>query len=159
MYENRWRQNVYYNIKGRFTSKRKLFKSGKGVRFKHILSHNMLKIDYRIIALFAACTYSRKTAFWEIMENAGVPTLYILWLTSVRLYSSTGACSLRGACSLSDACAKKARQYGKQGKQSHWCLCGLQASVVWNVLPWSRGHWFEPQLCQTWGCTILLSQT
>ena len=48
--------------------------------------------------LFGTCAYSRKTAFWELIENAGAPILYILRLTSMRLYSSRGACSLRGAC-------------------------------------------------------------
>ena len=58
------------------------------------------KYMYRIIALFDACAYSWKTTFWEIIENSGAPLLYIyiLQLTSVRLYSSRGACSHRCAC-------------------------------------------------------------
>ena len=58
----------------------------------------MILAVYRIIMLFGACTYSRKTGFWELIENAGAPVFYILRLTSVCLYSSKGACSLRGAC-------------------------------------------------------------
>ena len=46
---------------------------------------------YRITALFGACAYSQKNAFWELIENAGAPILYILRLTSVRLFSSRGA--------------------------------------------------------------------
>ena len=34
-----------------------------------------------------------KNVFWEWIENAGVPMLYILQLTSVHLYSSRGACA------------------------------------------------------------------
>ena len=51
-------------------------------------------LPYRIIALFGACANSRKNTFWELIENVGTPILYILQLTSVRLYSSRGACSL-----------------------------------------------------------------
>ena len=46
---------------------------------------------YRIIALFDACVYSRETAFWELIENEGAPILYILQLTSVRLYTRVEA--------------------------------------------------------------------
>ena len=42
----------------------------------------------------------KRKAFWETIENADAPVLYyiILQLTSVRLYSSRGACLLTGAC-------------------------------------------------------------
>ena len=53
---------------------------------------------YHIIALFGACAYNRKTAFWELIENVGAPILCIIRLTSVPLYASRGAYSLRGAC-------------------------------------------------------------
>ena len=46
---------------------------------------------------FGACAYSQTNTLWELIENAGVPILYILWLTSVGLYSSRGTCSLIGA--------------------------------------------------------------
>ena len=36
--------------------------------------YNMsMKSKYRIITLFGACAYSQKTAFWELIENAGAP--------------------------------------------------------------------------------------
>ena len=53
-------------------------------------------ILYHIIALFGPCAYSRKT-FGELIENAGAPILSVLQLTSMCLYLSRGACSLRGA--------------------------------------------------------------
>ena len=51
-----------------------------------------LELILYLIALFGAC------AFWEVIETASAPILYILRLTSMRLYSSRGTCSLIGSC-------------------------------------------------------------
>ena len=58
----------------------------------------MWRNHYCTIGLFGTC--GRKTTFWElhVIGHAGAPIVYILWLTSMRLYSNRGACSLRGAC-------------------------------------------------------------
>ena len=63
-------------------------------RFEQVIQYNLTNW-YRIIALFGACAYSRKNAFWELIENVGAPILYILRLTSVRLYASRGELALK----------------------------------------------------------------
>ena len=81
-------------------------------------------LPYRIIALFGACAYSRKTMFWELIENVGAPILYILRLTSVRLFSSRGACSLIGTY------AKKCDNTVTAKNKSK--------NLAWNVLMYSK---------------------
>ena len=61
-------------------------------RFEQVIQYNLINW-YRIIAFYGACAYSRKNAFWELIENVGAPILYILRLTSVRLYASRGECT------------------------------------------------------------------
>ena len=72
---------------------------------------------YHIIVYFVLpqAPIAEKTVFWKLIENVGAPMLYILRLTSVRLYSSRGACSLTGAC-----VHQKAQKYSKPFKNENF---------------------------------------
>ena len=104
-------------------------------------------IRCHIIVLFGACTYSRKTAFLEIIEIAGALILCILQLTSLRLYLSRSACSLIGIC------VKKAQQYGTLCVRLYGCKYFNHFTFPFYVCCASSDH---HKLATLWRYSLIL---
>ena len=79
--------------------------------------------SYRIGTFLGACAYSRKNAFWEIIENCRCA-----YITYIQYYRKLPVCpcSGRGTRSLIGVCAKK---HGKKVCIFHTSTCGTQTST------------------------------